>query len=62
MEVLSLYEEMQNYGITPEASTYPTAAALELADAEVLNPRLGTPKAHKQKHFIGISLPYWASL
>eukprot|EP00439_Symbiodinium_sp_Y106_P018122 s3248_g2.t1 len=25
-EVLSLYEEMQNYGITPEASTYPTVS------------------------------------
>ena len=23
---------------------------------------LGTQKAHKHKHFIGISLPYWASL
>ena len=21
---------------------------------------LGTPKAHKHKHFMGISLPYWA--
>ena len=25
-------------------------------------PLLGTPKAHKHKHFTGISLPYWASL
>ena len=23
---------------------------------------LGTPKGHKHKHFMGISLPYWASL
>ena len=23
---------------------------------------LGTPKAHKHKHFMGISPPYWASL
>ena len=28
---------------------------------DFLGSRLGTQKAHKHKHFIGISLPYWAS-
>ena len=40
MKALSLYEEMRNYGLTPEASTYPTAASSEVAVLLVLSPRI----------------------